>query len=128
MEKNIKQAIITFLKSTDAHPTASKIFLTLEKNIGPIDKKIFLETLNSLEKEKEITSIASINKIKHYDIKHYHHYHFICSDCGNIQDLYLEPGAINMLTNYAQHLINSFGKIEKINLSFQGICHNCRKK
>ncbi len=128
MAEEIKQSIIQLLKNTTAHPTAKEIFLALEEKVEKIDKKSFLEELNTLEKNQEIISIPSIDKIKHYDIKIHPHYHFICNNCGSVRDLHLESGAINMLKDHAQRLINSFGKIDKVNLSFQGICHSCRKK
>jgi len=124
----IKDAILDYLSDTDAHPTAEDIYKNIKTKYKDINKEQFKEELYNLEKKKKIAIIASLDNNKHYDIRTYNHYHFICENCGIVRDVLLEVGSIQMLIDHAQILVNSFAKIKKVNLSFEGICHNCRKK
>ena len=127
-ENGVKKQILKYLAKTNDHPTARELFTEIESKAGKINRKIYLRELKKLTKEKRILSILSINNQNHYDIRTYHHYHFMCEICGNVRDILLGRQAVEMLISYAQSFINSFGKITKVNMSFMGICHECKTK
>lgn len=127
-ENRAKKQILKYLAKTNNHPTAQELFAEIESKTGKINKKIYLKELNKLRKEKRIISILSLNNQSHYDITIHNHYHFICEICGKVRDVFLGRQAIEMLISYAQSFINSFGKITKVNMSFMGICHECKTK
>lgn len=128
MREIIKKTILEYLKTTDAHPTAREIFAVIEAELGATNKDLFLEELDLLEKAHEIGYVLSADNVKHYDIKPYKHYHFICKNCGVVRDINFNYGAAQLIIDHAQRLINSFAKITEVIMGFQGICHDCRKK
>ena len=128
MKEKIKEAILEYLKTSDTHPTAQEIFEIIKMKLEFVDKELFLEELVILEKDRKIACVVSVGNIKHYDIRLYKHYHFICKNCGVVRNVNINQGAIQLIIDHAQRLINSFAKITTINIGFQGICHNCRKE
>lgn len=127
MEEEIKNTILEYLKTTDLHPTAQEIFNIIKTKLPAINWDVFQEELDHLEKNGELAYIM-LAGIKHYDIRMYKHYHFICKNCGAVRDVLINYGAMQMIIDHAQRLINSFAKITTVSMGFQGICHNCRKK
>jgi len=128
--KQIKKLIIQHLKKTNNCSTIEEMFTAIKDIINDLDKNVFLEELNNLEKKREILYTLSLNNREDCDIEKDDHYHcyFICDNCGMVKDIFIKQGAISMLKDHAQRLINSYAKINEVNLSFQGICHECRKK
>lgn len=126
MRNKIKTAIIKYLKDTQNHLTSEDLFLKIKNNLGEIEEKIYLEELDYLEKNQEVVSFVTTRK-KYYDIKVSTHYHFICEKCGKVKEIFINEGAVQMLADHVQKLISSYAVIGRINLSFQGLCHNCRK-
>jgi len=124
-KENIKIIILKYLQTTDVHPTGNEIYNELNK-LQYIDEKEFQAALFDLEDNGRISYTLSTDNLKHYDIRLYRHHHFICDDCGAVRDIFIRDGALQMLIDHAQRSINSFGKITKVNLSFQGRCHNCK--
>jgi len=96
--------------------------------MGNLDDKEINEALAGLTKENKIISHISVNKEKRYEAEVRRHYHFICNNCGAVKDIFMEQGAVNMLSDHAQKIAKSFARVDKINMSFQGICHQCRDK
>jgi Fur family transcriptional regulator, peroxide stress response regulator len=124
---NLNKQILETFNSPEAHPKASDIFELLKKQAPDVKIEELQMTLDELEKNGQIRSILHLDKQKHYHTRQDHHSHFICAKCGQVKDVVLEEGAINMIKVYVQKQIHSFGKIDQVNLSFQGTCHNCRE-
>lgn len=110
------------------------IIVYLTTNTGNIIKKdneifmkilIFIKIMSSMTQTSFTKNITKITK-KQKNHHHYCRYYFICENCGLTKDVFLEQGAVHMLMDHTQKSVNSYAKITKVNLSFQGICHKCR--
>lgn len=126
-KEGVKILIFKHLQNTDKHPTSHQIYKVIEKDKN-ITEKEFESALADLEDKGRISYVLSAGNKKHYDIKSHEHSHFICDNCGMVKDLFIHKGAMQMLIDHAQRSINSLGKITRANSSFQGICHDCKKK
>lgn len=126
-KEEIKIIILKYLNTTDKHPTTDEIYNEINK-LKLIDKSKFNSVLLELENNERISFILSTDNKKHYDIKQHEHHHFICNYCGMVRDVFIHKGGLQMLMDHAQKSINSFGKITKVNLSFQGTCYKCKIK
>ncbi|PJE59744.1 MAG: hypothetical protein COU85_02035 [Candidatus Portnoybacteria bacterium CG10_big_fil_rev_8_21_14_0_10_44_7] len=128
MREKIRKIILEFLKNGKTHSASSDIFNYLKEKLGDCDFKVCEEELIKLVEENKITSSFSVNKERRYEAETRYHYHFICGECGKVKDVFLGDGAVQMIKDHAQQIVNSYAKIEKTNLSFQGVCHECRRK
>ena len=126
-KEDIKIIILKYLQTTNEHPTINEIYNEINK-FKLIDESKFNNVLLELENNEQISSIPSTDNKKHYEIKQHKHYHFMCNYCGMVRDIFIHKGGLQMLTDHAQKSINSFGKITKVNLSFQGTCYKCKVK
>jgi Fe2+ or Zn2+ uptake regulation protein len=129
MRKRILQAVLQVFNQPDIHPRADDLYLAAQNSIEGLDEKMFFEALSELEKTGKVeTAIHGNNLEKRYHIRKDRHFHFICNQCGKVRDLVLEEGAVSMIQNYIQVLANSFARVDKVNMSFQGICHECQSR
>jgi len=127
VKEEIEKTIVNILDETDKHLTMSELFGALREKTGTIDEKDYKKLLDELEKNKKIVSIVTVGNIKHYDFKKHLHFHFICDICGPVRNVSIDNGVIKMLKGHMQNIVRSYARIDKLNMSFQGVCHNCSK-
>lgn len=125
MRNDIKETIISSFHNPETHPTADELYQALQEKLGQINKDAFLDELKGLLNTNEIYYVLVPDGTRHYGLKKGAHCHFICDDCGKIKDFRLEEGAQSMLDSYIQKQIHSYGRLKKVNLSAEGICHEC---
>lgn len=128
MKKSLRQAILQSFKQPEVHPRAEDILKTVREKIQDLAEEDFFAQLEELEEQGEINSILHIDKQKHYHTRQDLHFHFICEKCGVVRDVVIEKGAINMIKDHVQVLANSYARIDTVNMSFLGVCHECQKK
>ena len=83
---------------------------TIYKNINAMVEKVFLS-------EVKIPNSKSV-----YELVKAEHAHLVCSCCGNIEDIMLDPSSI---INEVSTL--STFKIDSTNIVLSGICPKCKK-
>ena len=83
---------------------------TIYKNINAMVEKVFLS-------EVKIPNTKSV-----YELVKTEHAHLVCSSCGYIEDIMLDPS--NILTEASK--LTTF-KIDSTNIVFNGLCPNCSK-
>ena len=83
---------------------------TIYKNINAMVEKVFLS-------EVKIPNSKSV-----YELVKTEHVHLVCSCCGNIEDIMLDPSSIiNEVSTLSSFKINS------TNIVLSGICSKCTK-
>lgn len=118
-----RQLILDIVKSRRDHPTASQIC----ENVQAIDKNISRGTvyrnLNFLVENKEILKVKLLN-IDRFDYPLKSHYHLICTECGDVQDV-----PLSYKTELDQELAAKTGyTIMKHHTVFEGLCSECKNK
>ena len=83
---------------------------TIYKNINAMVEKVFLS-------EVKIPNSKSV-----YELVKTEHAHLVCSCCGNIEDIMLDPSSIISEVS----TLSSF-KIDSTNIVLSGICPKCKK-
>ena len=122
----VKKRIIKFFKYPETHPTEEQMFQAIKSSLPQTNFEQFKIEIQQLEKEGKLKSLFDKKKQKHYHIRKDQHFHFICVDCGKVKDLEIEEGAVKMINNHCQTHVHSFGHIKRINMSFEGQCHECQ--
>lgn len=116
-----KQIVLNVVKGLNNHPTAQEIYnqcLKLHNNIG---QATVYRNLNHLAKTGEILKIEIPNGSARFDHTLTNHYHHICKNCGEVNDLQMAAN-----TNFKIDENCKF-KIETIEVIFSGICEKCLK-
>jgi Fur family transcriptional regulator, peroxide stress response regulator len=118
-----KEAILTVLKNTRAHPTADLIYELVKKKIPHISKGTVYRNLQVLQEMGQITELNLGDEINRYEIKQKPHCHFRCEQCGCVIDLDVtaDKEIDKKVSEKTGLIINSH------QMEFQGICNNCQK-
>ncbi len=119
-----REKILHLLKNTDTHPTASWIYDELKKDFTNLSMGTVYRNINILIAQGLIQKIEAGSSFDRFDGNVSTHYHFICQDCGAIDDLPMKELAdlnqkVAAMTNY---------QVENHRLDFYGTCMACSQK
>ncbi len=115
-----KKIIIDYLKGTDVHPCAEKVYKEAKKVLPQISKGTVYRILNGLAKKGEIQAILT-EGTAFFDGDTSDHAHFICQKCKKIYDVFDQCSKCEILK---KKKIKA-GKIKKYKIQFYGICKKC---
>lgn len=121
MQRNTKQKteIKRYLMTRTDHPTAEMVYMALKNEMPKLSLATVYRNLNSMADAGEILRLKLNDGIVHFDAKVDDHYHFICSECGGISDMFGVKNKVNID-------LDSFdGHIEGHLTYFYGKCKNC---
>lgn len=119
-----KEAIIEYLMSTNAHPTADNIYTEVRKRIPAISLGTVYRNLRKMTERGEILRISRGENGDRFDGNTKPHYHFICMKCGQVFDMNLPY--IDKLDSITDAL--SEDEICKHSIIFEGVCKECKNK
>lgn len=127
MEQKTKQfrkrnAILSCLRSTCAHPSAEAVHQMLLKEYPDISLATVYRNLTLFKQQGLIRSLGSVGGIERFDGIVEPHVHFICDRCHKIVDM---PQIVvpEQLCGAAQSAVG--GCVESCQLSFTGVCPSC---
>lgn len=119
-----REAIKEFMSSRKDHPTADMVYTQVKKEFPNISLGTVYRNLTLLADMGELLRINVGDGTDHFDPDTSSHYHFICKNCGCVQDVELELEV--PLTELAGR---SFaGDITDSITYFKGICAECQKE
>ena len=119
-----RDAILQCVRSTDAHPSADWVFEHVKEQMPDISLATVYRNLALFKDQGLITSLGTVNGVERFDGNTEPHVHFICTQCGNVQDLPEISVPEELNSAVAQ---SSGGRVDNCQLSFTGICGECRK-
>lgn len=117
-----RNAILTCLRASKAHPSAETLFAELKSDIPDISLATVYRNLSLFKKQGLAISVATVGGIERFDGNTQPHVHFICNDCGAVIDLE-EMSVPETLIKTAS--ICSGGQVTACQLSFSGQCAEC---
>ena len=127
METTTKQfrkrnAILAYLRETKEHPSAEMVFNHLKPEIPDLSLGTVYRNLAMFKERGEIISLGAVNGVERFDGNTEPHVHFICTQCGAVQDLpeISVPEELNSAVARS-----SGGRVDNCQLSFTGICGEC---
>ncbi len=118
-----RECIKQFLASRVDHPTADMVYISIREEFPNISLGTVYRNLNLLVELGEAIKIISKDGSDRFDAKTSPHYHFICSDCGSVQDIAMEP----MQTIETQAKNKVAGTINSHEVIFYGVCNDCNE-
>jgi Fe2+ or Zn2+ uptake regulation protein len=123
-ERNSEQRkmILDILKKDKTHPTAKKLYKTVQKQLPDIGLATIYRNLDYLEKKNKIIKLKSKEKETRYDGLTSKHCHLICKNCGNILDLM----DIEEIVIESDQLKKSKFIIDPAYAEIFGVCSRCQ--
>lgn len=119
-----REAIKDFLMATKEHPTADTVYMTVRKEFPNISLGTVYRNLSLLADTGEIARLRLGDGTDHFDGCTDPHYHFICTDCGNVSDLDID--SLDAMNEIAGKKFD--GLIDGHVTYFYGKCGSCHKK
>ena len=119
-----RDAILQCVRSTDAHPSADWVFEHVKEQMPDISLATVYRNLALFKDQGLITSLGTVKGVERFDGNTEPHVHFICTQCGDVQDLPEISVPEELNSAVAQ---SSGGRVDNCQLSFTGICGECRK-
>ncbi len=119
---NTRWEIYRILKMHHTHPTASELYNIAKKSIPGISYATVYNVLNFFV-EKGIAKKINVGRESHFDGNITPHAHFICINCGKIEDV--KGVFVNEIYKNAEK--EGWDSIEASFIIY-GICPDCKKK
>ena len=117
-----RQAILEFLLSTDAHPTAEEVYQHVKVKFPGVSLGTIYNTLNMLKDHGYVLELSYGDMSSRFDGNPRNHYHIACSRCGKVVD-YHRP----LLDLEEEAAAASGFRITGHRLEFYGVCPDCRR-
>jgi Fur family transcriptional regulator, peroxide stress response regulator len=119
-ETRQRRVVYDTIKETHSHPTADWIFEKVRAEVPKISLGTVYRNLSVLKDEGVLREIYGVDRRAHYDADLTPHAHFICSDCGQIWDVFGVP-EVDWRT--LKELVGC--EVSDQRLDFQGRCAAC---
>ena len=115
-------AVMAFLLKQNRHPTAVEIFEAVTRMDPRSSRATTYNNLRDLVEAGLVREVAVEGRAARFDAKGLQHHHFICDQCGSVEDLewYDVP----------RPATSSLGKrvLRECELIFRGLCTKCAPK
>jgi Fur family peroxide stress response transcriptional regulator len=82
-----RYAVFDFLAKSPVHATADEIFVAINRRDPRASRATVYNSLRSLAKAGLVREVLSEGKAARYDANLHRHHHFICEECGTIEDI-----------------------------------------
>ncbi len=120
-----RDAILEYLRHTQAHPSAEKIFTDLKAQIPDLAMGTVYRNLSLFKEKGLVSSVATVNGVERFDANTDPHVHFICNNCDAVIDLH-QMQIPETLYETAEGCCG--GKITDYQVAFSGMCRECLKR
>ncbi len=117
-----RNAILNYLRCTDAHPSAETIYSDLKAQIPDLSMGTVYRNLNLFRQQGLVSTVATVKGVERFDANTDPHVHFICEDCDAVIDLH-QLSTPQALCSEAESSIGC--TVSGCQLSFTGRCRNC---
>ena len=120
-----RKSILDFLHTRTDHPTAEVIYQNVREVIPNISLGTVYRNLNQLADNGMILRLKGKNGAEHFDGNTEEHQHFICNECGAVEDIFLKDHELLASVNAAAEEIFD-GEIYGKDIYFFGVCSKCK--
>lgn len=117
-----RNAILSYLRSTDTHPSAEMVFGQLKPEIPDLSLGTVYRNLAMFRQQGTIASVGTVNGVERFDGNTQPHVHFVCNGCSAVIDLPQLQVPVT-LTSAARE--QTGGQVASCQLTFTGLCREC---
>ena len=117
-----RDAILSYLRSTDVHPSADMVYAHLKAEIPDLSLGTVYRNLSMFRQQGTIASVGTVNGVDRFDGNTMPHVHFVCTDCSAVIDM-PQLQVPEKMTRSAEWQIG--GRVASCSLTFTGQCSQC---
>ena len=117
-----RDAILTCLQETKVHPSADWVYQQLKPQIPDLSLGTVYRNLSLFKEQGLVQSLGTVKGVERFDGDTHSHVHFICTDCGAVQDIEGMP-QLPSLRASAENDLGS--QIQGCQITFTGRCREC---
>ena len=117
-----RDAILTCLRQTKSHPSADWVYAQLKPDIPDLSLGTVYRNLALFKEQGLIISLGTVKGVERFDGDTHSHVHFICTDCGAVQDIDGMPQLPSLRCAAEQDL---GGQVQGCHITLTGLCRNC---
>ena len=117
-----RNAILSYLRSTDVHPSADMVYAHLKPDIPDLSLGTVYRNLSMFRQQGTIASLGAVNGVERFDGNTMPHVHFICTGCSAVIDM-PQLQVPQKMTQTAEIMLG--GKVDACQLTFTGLCGSC---
>ena len=103
------------------HPTADMVYQSIREELPNISLGTVYRNLRFLVDQGDALSLKLGDGREHFDGHVEPHYHFICTKCGDVEDIFMDE--LNICEEAAKHCS---GEIKGHSTYFYGLCKKCK--
>ena len=120
-----RDAILTALRSTTAHPTAQEVWDILRETNPGISLSTVYRNLGEFVADGTAIRVPSNDGKDRFDGNINPHTHFVCSRCGRVTDIryHSDPAADPAMDAEAEEMTGF--KVHGHEVTFRGLCTDC---
>ena len=117
-----RYAVMAFLLKSSEHPTAAEIFEAVNRMDPRSSRATTYNNLRDLVQAGLVREVAVEGRAARFDAKGMRHHHFICDQCGNVEDM--------EWFDVPQPASSVIGKrvLRECELIFRGLCTKCSQR
>lgn len=122
-----REIMLNVLKSRKNHPTAQMLYEDVKKELPQIGIATVYRNISDLVSEGVILKIKTKNDgPDRFDANIEPHYHFECTECNEIYDIYPNREMYNELSDNIKTMIRKIGaEVTETDIMIRGICKKC---
>lgn len=119
-----REVILEVLRGTKSHPTADWVYQEVRKKMPHVSLGTIYRNLKTLSEHGEIKELAFGSTHSRFDANSHSHYHFVCENCGLIEDLEMP------VLEHLERQVEELGEyqISSHRLEFYGLCPECARE
>ena len=120
-----RNAILSYLRSTDSHPSADMVYAHLKPEIPDLSLGTVYRNLSVFRQQGTIASLGTVNGVERFDGNIQPHVHFVCTGCSSVMDM-PQLQVPQEMAQSVQRLVG--GQVDGCQLTFTGLCSECIQK
>jgi Fur family transcriptional regulator, peroxide stress response regulator len=116
-----RYAVLEFLAKSPIHATADEIFVAVNRRDPRASRATVYNNLRSLSRAGLVREVLSDGTAARYDANLHRHHHFVCEECGTIEDVpwFDLPVSAGRSALGKRH-------VREYEITFRGACARCR--
>ena len=115
-------AVLEAISGNETHPTVEDVFDKVSKNQPMLSLKTVYQIVNELDAMGAVSLIdIGTGKIRIDPFIEEEHDHFVCTNCDCVYD-------VKRARKIQQKQLMDFGKVDKTEVIYKGICTSCNCK
>ena len=117
-----RDAILTYLQGTTAHPSAEMVYADLKQQIPDLSLGTVYRNLNLFKEQGLAITVGNVKGVERFDGNVNPHVHFFCDECGAVLDLPQMDVPAQLVSTAAQQI---GGTVAQCQMTFTGQCRDC---